>query len=84
MLQELKNGTKVVGVKQTKRAIGDGRAKKVFLAADADPALQDVVRVLCEEKKIPAVEVPSMKELGRACSIAVGAAVAAIVQAEKP
>ena len=84
MLQELKNGTKVVGVKQTKRALGDGSAKKVFLAADADPALQDVVRALCEEKQIPAVEVPSMKELGRACSIAVGAAVAAIVQAEKP
>ena len=58
--------------------------KKSFLAADADPALQDVVRALCEEKQIPAVEVPSMKELGRACSIAVGAAVAAIVQAEKP
>ena len=32
MLSELKNGPKVAGVKQTKRAIGDGRAVRVFLA----------------------------------------------------
>lgn len=78
-MQELKNGTKVVGMKQTKRAIGDGRAKKVFLATDADPALQDVIRALCGEKNIPIVEISTMQELGNACSIAVGAAVAALL-----
>ena len=33
MLTELKQGSKVVGVKQTKRAVNDGKAARVFLAA---------------------------------------------------
>ena len=37
MLTELKQGSKVVGVKQTKRAVNDGKAARVFLAEDADP-----------------------------------------------
>ena len=32
MLTELKQGSKVVGVKQTKRAVNDGKAARVFLA----------------------------------------------------
>ncbi len=80
MLQKLKNGTKVVGAKQTKRALTDGRAKKVFYAGDADPALCRPILELCAEKAVEAVEIPSMKELGEACSIAVGAAVAALVR----
>ena len=35
MLTELKQGSKVVGVKQTKRAVNDGKAARVFLAEDA-------------------------------------------------
>ena len=37
MLTELKQGSKVVGVKQTKRAVNDGKAARVFLAEHADP-----------------------------------------------
>ena len=40
MLTELKQGSKVVGVKQTKRAVNDGKAARVFLAEDADPRAQ--------------------------------------------
>ena len=36
MLSELKQGARVAGVKQTRRAIEDGRAARVFLAEDAD------------------------------------------------
>ena len=39
MLEELKQGQKVVGAKQTRRALKDGRAKKLFMAKDADPRL---------------------------------------------
>lgn len=80
MLEELKNGTKVVGAKQTRRAVNDGRALRVYYAADADPALWEPITALCAEKGVPTVEAAGMKELGSACSIAVGAAVAALVR----
>lgn len=37
MLEELKAGSRVVGAKQTRRALKDGRAKRVYMAKDADP-----------------------------------------------
>lgn len=80
MLEKLKNGTKVVGAKQTKRAIRDGRAIEIYYAADADPALWEPITALCAQSGIPAVEAAGMWELGQACSIAVGAAVAALVR----
>lgn len=79
MLTQLKQGAKVVGVKQTRRAIDDGRAARVFLAQDADPALTGPVEELCREKDIPVERVSQMKELGSACGIAVGSAVAALL-----
>ena len=69
MLTELKQGSKVVGVKQTKRAVNDGKAARVFLAEDADPRVTAPVEALCAE----------MKELGSACGIAVPSAVAALL-----
>ena len=80
MLSELKSGTKVVGVKQTKRALNDGRAGRVFLAEDADPRVTEPVEALCAEKGVGVERVPSMKELGGACGIAVGSAVAALLK----
>ncbi|MBU5434154.1 ribosomal L7Ae/L30e/S12e/Gadd45 family protein [Pseudoflavonifractor sp. MSJ-37] len=79
MLTELKTGSKVVGVKQTKRALGDGKAARVFLAEDADPRVVEPVEAMCAERGIPVVRVPHMKELGNACGIAVGSAVAALL-----
>ena len=38
VLTELASREKVIGVKQSARAIRDGRAKRVFLACDADEA----------------------------------------------
>ena len=79
MLSELKNGPKVAGVKQTKRAIGDGRAVRVFLAEDADPRLTDPVRMDCAAIGVALVSVPTMAELGKACGISVGAAAAGLL-----
>ena len=79
MLTQLENAGKVVGVKQTRRALNDGRAKTVFLAQDADPALTEPLAELAEGKGVSVVWTEHMKELGRACGIAVGAAVAATV-----
>ena len=37
MLKELENAAKVVGVKQVRRALANGQARRVYLAQDADP-----------------------------------------------
>lgn len=79
MLTQLGHAEKVVGVKQTRRALSDGRAKKIFLAQDADPALTEPMAALAEEKGVAVQWAETMKALGRACGISVGAAVAAIV-----
>ena len=41
MLTELATQEKVVGVKQSRKAIREGRAKRVYLACDADPAITE-------------------------------------------
>lgn len=80
MLTELSVApNKVVGAKQARRALGDGRASKVFLATDADPRITEVLAAQCAELGVPLIEVDSMKALGEACGISVGAAVAVIV-----
>ena len=65
MLTKLEQAGKVVGVKQVRRALKDGRATGIYLARNADPALTEVHWT------------DTMKALGHACGIAVGAAVAA-------
>lgn len=81
MLTELKAGPRVVGVKQTRRAVNDGRALRVFLAQNADPNVTAPVAELCEQHQVPIQWVDTMREMGTVCGIAVGAAVAALVNA---
>jgi large subunit ribosomal protein L7A len=80
MVSELNTPKKVVGAKQAKRALNDCRATRLFLAEDADPRVTEPLQRLAFEKGVPVEKVPSMKELGTACGIAVGSAVAAIVR----
>ena len=69
----------VVGAKQLKKAVRDGRARYVFLAENADPAVTEPLAELCAANHIQITWVPSMAELGRSCGIEVGAAAAAVV-----
>ena len=79
MLDSLSRGHAVVGVKQLKKALKSGRVQRVFLAEDADPMLTEPLADLCRKTHIQCAWVPSMKDLGRACGIDVGAAAAAAV-----
>lgn len=79
MILELSVPNKVVGAKQVKRALQDGRAEKLFLARDADPRVTEPLAAQAGQAGVPVEEVSTMKELGSACGIAVGSAVAAIV-----
>lgn len=81
MLPDLKNiKSKVVGTSQVLRALNCKRAKQVYIARDANRRLVAPVYRLCAECGTPVVEVDSMKELGTACGIGVGAAVAALLE----
>jgi len=75
-------GKRVVGVKQTRRAIREGRAVRVYLAGDADPAITGPVRAECAAAGIPVEDGRTMAQLGRAFGIAVGASVAAELAGE--
>lgn len=69
------------GTNETTKAVERGIAKLVIIAEDVDPP--EVVAhlpLLCEEKKIPYVYVPSKKRLGEAAGIDVQAASAAIIE----
>ncbi|GFR38857.1 ribosome-associated protein L7Ae-like [Insulibacter thermoxylanivorax] len=66
-----------VGTKQTLKMVELGKAEHVFVAEDADPRITSKVIQLCEKKDVPIIYVDSMRKLGKACGIDVGAAMAA-------
>ncbi|MBE3576796.1 MAG: ribosomal L7Ae/L30e/S12e/Gadd45 family protein [Limnochordales bacterium] len=72
---------RVVGAKQTLRAVERGEAQTVYIARDADERVVRPIREACERAGVPVVEAESMEELGRICGIAVGAAAAAVLSA---
>ncbi len=80
MLSELARGKKVTGLKQTKRAVSDGRAACVFIAKDADERLRADLAELCRRCEVTVVEADDMQTLGRACGIGVGASSAALLR----
>lgn len=80
VMEKLKTPYKVIGIKQTKAAIRDGKAMTVYIADDADfSEISDVIE-LCRGAGIDPVHVPTLKELGRACGIDVPCAAASVVK----
>lgn len=79
MLEELKESNKVIGIRQSVKAIETGNAVKVYIASDADEEVILPIKKLCLDKNVQHQYVDSMKELGNACGIRVGAAVVTIV-----
>ena len=71
---------KVVGVKQSRKAIREGRAKLVYLASDADPAMTEPLAKSCAEANIPVERTYTMSQLGQACRITVGASVVTVLK----
>ncbi|MFD1021198.1 50S ribosomal protein L7ae-like protein [Thalassobacillus hwangdonensis] len=74
------NSNIVIGTKQTLKAMKNGEVEEVFVAGDADQHITEKVMRMAEELKVPCHRVDSMKKLGKACGIDVGAATVAIKQ----
>lgn len=76
-MERLSGSEKVVGLKQVRRAVTEGRVNLVFLACDADPRLTEPLEALCDAYGVSVVWDHTMAQLGKACGIAVGTAAAA-------
>ena len=79
MLSELHTAHKVIGVKQSKKAIRDGAAAQVFVALDAEKRVVGPIYELCSEHGMEVTEVTTMAELVDAVGIDVGAAVVVVL-----
>jgi large subunit ribosomal protein L7A len=71
---------KVVGTKQTLKALEKGEVSTVIIARDAEDKVIRPVLSLCEANNIEIHYVDSMVQLGRMCGIKVKAAVVAITE----
>lgn len=80
MLDELKRHSKTIGLKQSLRAVEVDGVQAVYIAEDAEERVVAQIMDMCKAKKIQIHKADSMKELGRACGIDVGTAVAAIIK----
>lgn len=76
LLESLATCPHVVGAKQTRRVLMAGTAKSLLLARDAAESITAPLAAMAAEKSIP-TEWTTMRALGTACGISVGAATAA-------
>lgn len=70
----------LVGVNQTVKALKQNIVQELFVAKDADEHLISRICLLAQQQNTPVTWVETMKQLGDACGIEVGAAAAAIVK----
>lgn len=75
-----KEQNKIIGIKQTTKALNHNKVKTLFISKDAEKHLVEHIEQVAEEKNIEIVYVDSMTDLGKACGINVGAAVAAVLK----
>ncbi len=68
------------GTNETTKAVERGQAKLVYIALDVDPPeIVAHLPLLCKERKVPYIFVPSKQELGKRAGLEVAAASVAIV-----
>ena len=79
MLDELNKSRKVVGIKQLRKSLKEGKVLRAFAAENAEPRLTDPLADECASFGVDLIWVPTMAELGKACGISVGAAAAGML-----
>ncbi len=75
-----KSRHRVVGTKETMKALEKGEADKVFVAGDAEDKVAQPVVSACKAKGVELQQVESMARLGKMFGIKVKAAAAAILK----
>lgn len=79
-MNELENIPKVIGTKQTAKALQKDQVQVLYIAKDAENKIVEQVVEQAQNKGVQVIKVPSMQDLGRAFGIEVGAATAAILK----
>jgi large subunit ribosomal protein L7A len=80
LLDILKNGSKAIGIKQTLKAVENNTAKVVFIAMDADEKITGSLKELCLSNNVALEYVDTMKQLGKAVGIEVGASAVCLLK----
>ncbi len=80
MLESIKSSRKTIGIRQSMKAVENGLADTVYIAKDADEKVVRSLKELCLSDGIEIVYIDTMKQLGKACGIEVGAAVACVLK----
>ncbi|MBS4216571.1 MULTISPECIES: 50S ribosomal protein L7ae-like protein [Neobacillus] len=70
----------IIGTKQAVKALKEGKVEELIIAADADQKVTALVVTTAQDLDVPVQYVDSMKKLGKACGIQVGAAAVAIIR----
>ncbi|WP_240377831.1 50S ribosomal protein L7ae-like protein [Bacillus piscicola] len=68
----------LIGTKQTLKALESNSVDAIIVADDADSKVVEKVLIVAEAKGVLIHKVDSMKKLGKACGIDVGAAAVAL------
>jgi large subunit ribosomal protein L7A len=76
----LEEDSKVVGSKQTIRALEKNLVKVVYVANDANKQIRDQIIEKANNCQVEIIYVDTMKDLGKACDVEVQTATAAIIK----
>ncbi|MBQ3761728.1 MAG: ribosomal L7Ae/L30e/S12e/Gadd45 family protein [Clostridia bacterium] len=79
-MEQLKDRPHTAGLRTTLRAVENGKAVKVFIAQDADVFVRRRAQEAAQAAGIGYEYVPSMKELGESCALAIKTACAALIR----
>lgn len=79
-VETLKSHKKVIGAKQTAKAIEKNIVECVFIAQDAEKRVVSPIENSCKQHGVPVQYIATMIELGKMCNIDVGAATVAVLK----
>ncbi|KMT22399.1 ribosomal L7Ae/L30e/S12e/Gadd45 family protein [Clostridium cylindrosporum] len=72
--------SRIVGAKQTIKAIKASKVEVVYIAENADQKVIKPIVDCCKEQGVEVITIPTMQKLGLLCNIDVGAATACIIK----
>lgn len=73
-------GNKMIGIKQSRKAIENGEGTILYIATDATENLVNPLKILANEHGVEIKYIDTMKKLGVMCDIDVKASVALILK----
>jgi large subunit ribosomal protein L7A len=79
IVRHLDSGSKVVGTKQTLKALEKHEVKELYVAKDASKQHIQPILQIAKSQNIKIVYIDTMEELGKACNVEVKTATAALI-----